>query len=139
MCGPGYRRRAHRWSLGCRAEGLALLAIGDGRLGLVVTEAFTGGPMKFRKQEASEAMSDTKGKGVMQWSGEACAACQHLQHACGPECVFAPHFPASEGTARFAKVDARFGADHLGLVLCSLSREQQAEAVCEFVFEAQQW
>ncbi|GJN10224.1 hypothetical protein PR202_ga28301 [Eleusine coracana subsp. coracana] len=82
-------------------------------------------------------MSDSKGKGVMQWSGEACAACQHLQHACGPECVFAPHFPASEGPARFAMVDARFGADHVGLVLCSLSREQQVEAVREFVFEAQ--
>ncbi|GJN24555.1 hypothetical protein PR202_gb12302 [Eleusine coracana subsp. coracana] len=96
-----------------------------------------GGPRRFRKQEASEAMSDSKGKGVMQWSGEACAACQHLHHACGPECVFAPHFPASEGPATFAMVDARFGADHVGLVLCSLSREQQAEAVREFVFEAQ--
>ncbi|TVU51017.1 hypothetical protein EJB05_02419, partial [Eragrostis curvula] len=62
-----------------------------------------------------------------------CAACLHIGDACGPECVFARHFPAGDDPARFAAVDARFGAHEVALFLCALSPEQQDAAVRNFV------
>ncbi|TVU51060.1 hypothetical protein EJB05_02465, partial [Eragrostis curvula] len=65
-----------------------------------------------------------------------CAACLHIGDACGPECVFARHFPAGDDPARFAAVDARFGAHEVALFLCALSPEQQDAAVRNFVILA---
>lgn len=89
---------------------------------------------RFRKQEAWwEAMSNPKRKEkeVMEPWGEGCAACRHLQCACGPECVFALHFPGGDDPWR----TPGFGAL---ILICGLSPEQWAEAVDRSVRKAQQ-
>ncbi|TKY55743.1 LOB domain-containing protein 36 [Spatholobus suberectus] len=65
-----------------------------------------------------------------------CGACKYQRRRCGPDCVFAPHFP-TESIQKFACVHHVFGASNVGTILKSLQPEMRESAAKTLAYQAE--
>ncbi|XP_073137877.1 LOB domain-containing protein 4-like [Henckelia pumila] len=64
-----------------------------------------------------------------------CAACTYRRKRCGPDCVFAPYFPA-EKAEEFEKVNWLFGGQNTMNMLNSVTEEERSRTAETLVIEA---
>lgn len=66
-----------------------------------------------------------------------CGACKFLRRKCISGCIFAPHFGADQGAARFAAVHKVFGASNVSKLLLHIPVNRRQDAVVTISYEAQ--
>jgi len=70
-------------------------------------------------------------------SSPPCAACKKMRKKCSSDCIFAPYFGSSQGSARFEAVHKVFGANNLSKLLLEVEVAHRNEVINSMCYEAQ--